>query len=152
MLVLYTADMAFPSGEPAADYTVAVRPRGSNQLARIFTDNTGGTPTDNPLTTDEFGTGTFYAAPGDYVSVIAGTLFDYRIDPSFTDPVWSGLWVHNQTTASSTWSVTHRFGAFPHVNVTVSNGAVQADVAYPDDESTTITFGAPVTGVAYLRR
>lgn len=152
MLVLYTSDMGFPNGQPAANYTVAVRPRGSNQLARLFTDSTGNSRADNPITTDEFGTGTFYAAPGDYVSVIAGELFDYRIDPSFTDPVLSGLWVHHQSTPSDAWAVAHRFGAFPHVTVTVANGAVQADVTYPDDETTDIAFGAPVTGIAYLRR
>lgn len=152
MLVLYTADMNFPGGQSAANYTVAVRPLGSNQLARLFSDAAGENRADNPLTTDEFGTGTFYAAPGDYVSVIAGERFDYRVDPSFTDPVWSGLWVHNQSTPSNPWLVAHRFGVFPHVTVTVSNGVIQADVTHPDDENTSIAFGSPVTGIAYLRR
>lgn len=152
MLVLYTADMSFPGGSSASNYTVAVRPRGSNQLARLFKDDTGSTRADNPLTTDDFGTGTFYAAPGDYVSVIAGTVFDYRIDSSFTEPVWRGLWIHDQNTPSSTWDVAHRFGVFPQVTVTMNGTVVTAEVTHTDDEHTSIGFGAPVTGIAYLRR
>ncbi len=152
MLVRYTADLSFPDGSPAADYTTPVCLRGSNQYVRLFTDSTGSTPLTNPLTTDSEGNGLFYAAPGDYVSTIAGTMFDYRIDPSFTGVVWPGLWVHDQTVAASVWSVAHRFGSFPQVTVKVVNEVVYADVAYPDDEHVTITFGDPVTGTAYLRR
>jgi hypothetical protein len=152
VLVLYDADLSFPDGSPAADYTVPVCLRGSNQYARLFTDSTGDTPLDNPLTTDSEGNGMFYASPGDYVSMIAGTIFDYRISTSFVGSVWPNLWVHDQAITASTWAIPHRFGSFPQVSIKVANEVVYADVAYPDDEHVTISFGDPVTGTAYLRR
>lgn len=152
MLVPYLADMYFPDGSPAADYTTAVRPRASNQLALLFTDGTGTTPADNPVTTDEFGVASFWAAPGDYVSIIAGAVFEYQVEPSFTDPVWPDLWVHAQTVLSAVWSVDHCFGIPPSVELVLSGQETEAAVAHPTTLLTTITFGVPVTGTAYLRR
>jgi len=144
--------MYFPDGSPAADYTTAVRSRASNQLTLLFTDDTGETPADNPITTDEFGTGSFWAAPGDYVSVIAGTVFEYQIEPSFTGPVWPGLWVHTQSVPSVVWTIAHQFGVPPSVEVVFLGQETEADVTHQSVTGTTITFGAPVTGTAYLRR
>lgn len=152
MLVPYLADMYFPDGNPAANYPIAVHPRASNQLALLFTDNTGATPAGNPITTDEFGVGSFCAAPGDYVSIISGNVFEFQVDASHTDPVWPGLWIHTQASPASVWTVEHHFGMRPSVDLVMSGEETNAAVAHPDDETTTITFGAPVAGVAYLRR
>lgn len=151
-LVPYLADMYFPGGSPAADYTTAVRPRASNQLALLFTDSNGATPADNPVTTDEFGMASFWAAPGDYVSIIAGTVFEYQVNPSFTDPVWPDLWVHTQTVPSAVWTAVHCFGVHPSVDLVLSGQEAEAAVAHSSTSLTTITFGVPVTGTAYLRR
>lgn len=152
MLVLYTVSPLFPGGDPATEYPVSVILRGGNQLALLFTDQTGSTPAPNPITTDEFGVATFYAAPGDYAIPLAGADFGAHVDPSFTDPVWPGLWVHTQSTPATAWEIAHHFGVRPHVDVIVSGEAAEAAVAHPDNEHTTITFGAPTAGAAHLRR
>ena len=152
MLALYTVSPLFPGGDPAAEYPVSVIIRGGNQLALLFTDQTGATAVPNPVTTDEFGVASFYAAPGDYVVHLAGADFGVNVDSSFTDPVWPGLWVHTQLTPAAAWSVAHHFGVRPQVDVVISGESAEAAVAHPDSENTTITFGAPTAGVAHLRR
>lgn len=152
MMVLYTAALLFPGGTPAANYPVTVKHRASNREALLLTDATGTTQADNPTMTDDFGQATFWAAPGYYVTDLAGEIFEYQVDPSITDPVWPDLWVHTQSTPASVWQIAHHFGIRPHVEVMVEDEVVHEVVQHPDDEHTTITFGAPFTGVAYLRR
>lgn len=151
-MVLYMAALWFPGGTPATDYDVTVRHRASNREALLFTDSTGTTQADNPVTTDEFGQAMFWAPPGHYVTDLAGTLFDYQVDPSITDPVWPDLWVHTQSTAATVWEIAHHFGVHPQVEVLVGGDVTQAAVSHPDDEHTTIAFGEPTAGIAHLRR
>ena len=149
MLALYTAALWFPGGSPAANYAVTVHHRASNQEALLFTDSTGTTPASNPVTTDDFGQATFWAPPGHYVTDLAGALFDYQVDSSITDPVWPDLWVHTQSTDSVEWEIAHHFGVRPQVDVLASGPWT---VEHIDDENVSITFTAPTSGVAHLRR
>lgn len=148
-MVLYTASLWFPGGTPATNYPVTVLHRASNREALLFTDATGTTRADNPVTTDDFGQAMFWAPPGHYVTNLAGTLFDYIVDSSITDPVWPDLWVHTQSTPAVEWEITHHFGVRPQVDV-LAIGTWTVD--HTDDEHTTITFAAPVSGTAHLRR
>lgn len=149
MMVLYTASLWFPGSRPATRYPVMVLHRGSNREALLFTDATGTTRADNPVTTDEFGQAAFWAPPGHYVTDLVGTLFDYVVDSSITDPVWPDLWVHTQSTPAVEWAIDHHFGIRPQVDV-LAAGTWTVD--HVDDEHTTITFSAPVSGIAHLRR
>lgn len=151
-IVLYSTYLEFPGGGAAADYPVSIWPRASNQMALLFTDGGALTPADNPLTTDGDGQAVFWAAPGDYVALLAGERFGVPVDDTFTDPVWPNLWVHEQVSAASVWSVAHHFGVRPQVEIIVSGEVAEAAVAHPTDETTTITFGSPQVGAAYLRR
>lgn len=151
-LIRYAQYLTYADGNPVADSTALVNLVGGNVAVPVFADKAGTTPLTNPVPTDSDGLLAFYAAPGAFYTDISGTLFHYPVDASETDPAWPGTFVHDQASASSTWTVAHHFGVEPSVNVIVAGQAVQADVAHPDDETTTISFGAPATGTAYLRR
>lgn len=60
-------------------------------------------------------------------------------------------YVHNQMSASSTWSVQHNLNKFPSVSVVDSgNNMVVGDVEYIDENNLTITFNASFSGKAYI--
>lgn len=151
-LVLYSSPLFFPSGNPAANVLLPVRPRASNQLALLFTNASGLSPASNPVLTDASGYMTFWAAPGDYVAWLAGSLFPIEVDDSFTDPVWADLWIHAQSTPATEWTVDHHFGVRPQVEVLIGTQQTSVDIMHVSSETTLITFGDPVTGSAYLRR
>lgn len=151
-LVLYSTMLFYPGGGLASGAEVSIRLQGSNQPALLFTTAAGTTAADNPVTADEIGQITFWAAPGNYVTELAGETFTVPIDPSHTAPVWPDLWVHEQSTPAAVWTVNHHFGTLPWVDVVVSGATFEAEVTHSDVETTTITFGSAVSGTAYLRR
>lgn len=58
---------------------------------------------------------------------------------------------HNQSSASSTWNVTHNLGKFPSISVIDSSkNVVVGDVQYIDANRLTITFTAAFSGKAYM--
>lgn len=152
-LVLYSLMLFYPGGGgPAAGVDFDVTLCGSNVLSTLFTDAAGTTPQANPVTSDSMGMIAFYASPGMYRTDLAGSMFEIPIDESFTDPVFSDLWTHTQSSPASVWTIDHHFGTHPLVQVIASGVEVEAEVAHPSASQTTITFGVPVTGTAYLRR
>lgn len=59
--------------------------------------------------------------------------------------------IHTQSSASSTWNVTHELGGRPSVTIVDSAGTVVVgDVVYNSNTSITVTFSAPFSGFAYL--
>lgn len=69
---------------------------------------------------------------------------------NFVLPV-GGNYTHNQSTASSTWTITHNLGFRPAVSVVDSGGNhVIGDVNYVSVNALTISFSAPFGGSAYL--
>jgi hypothetical protein len=152
MLVLYSTFLYFAGGGPASNYLASIFPRASNQLTLLFADEDGTTPIDNPLTTDSEGLVSFYAAPGDYEARYGGNVAPVPIDESVGQPVWPDVWIHTQSSPQSTWTVQHHFGLPPHVSVVIDGLESSAEVQHADDETTLITFGIPVTGIAHLRR
>lgn len=61
------------------------------------------------------------------------------------------LFVYNQVSASSSWSIAHNLGFHPAVVVTDSAGnQVYGTVSYPDLNTCVVTFGAPFSGRADL--
>ncbi len=150
-LIKYGQYLTYPDGSPAADASFPVQLLGGNVLIPTFTSKAGTTPLTNPVLTDGDGLLTFYAAPGAFFTDIAGTLFFYPVDATEADDAWPGTFIHEQTSASSTWTVNHHFGVEPSVTVLVSGQVADADVTHTNSETTVITFGAPTSGVAYLR-
>ena len=60
-------------------------------------------------------------------------------------------YVHNQMSASSTWSVQHNLNKFASVSVVDSgNNIVIGDVEHIDENNLTITFNASFSGKAYI--
>jgi len=70
------------------------------------------------------------------------------LPPAGAEP--EGVLVFTQTNPASIWTVVHNFGYYPSVTVLVGGEEVDADVAYPDDNTVTITFGTPQVGEARL--
>ena len=63
----------------------------------------------------------------------------------------SSSYVHTQTEPAATWIVTHNLGYRPAVTVFDGGGAlVVSDFVHNSTSSLTVTFGAPLAGVAYL--
>lgn len=60
-------------------------------------------------------------------------------------------YVHEQTTAASTWTVNHGKGFFLSVTVVDSAGTqVEGEVTYQDSSTIVIQFAAPFSGTVYL--
>lgn len=60
-------------------------------------------------------------------------------------------YMHNQSSASSTWNVVHNMGKYPSVSIVDTAGdQVEASVNYISANQLTITFSAPVAGKAYM--
>jgi hypothetical protein len=151
-LVLYSQFIQFPDGTPAADFPVPVLRRGSNQLSLLFQDELGTLPAANPFVTDGDGFMSWWAAPDEYETWMSGFPLRIPIDPSHTAAVLPGLWVHQQSTPATVWTVDHHFGVEPAVSVLVAGQHTEADVTHPDAQTTVITFAVPTVGMAQLRR
>jgi hypothetical protein len=71
-----------------------------------------------------------------------------------TGPPGTGeLFVHEQSTPSSIWTVVHGLGRFPVVAVTdysTPPHEIIGDVEWTDGNTVTITFSVPQDGWAYL--
>jgi len=60
-------------------------------------------------------------------------------------------YVHNQTTASAVWNVTHSLIKKPAVTIIDEEGyEVEADVQHLSDNAVTITFSEPFAGTAHF--
>jgi hypothetical protein len=61
-------------------------------------------------------------------------------------------YVHTQSAAAATWSITHAMGTKPVVTVvSVTGQQLLTQVDYPDNNTTVITHAMPYAGTAYLR-
>jgi len=59
--------------------------------------------------------------------------------------------IHTQSSASSTWNITHELGGRPSVTIVDSAGTVVVgDVVYNSNTSITVSFSAPFSGFVYL--
>lgn len=60
-------------------------------------------------------------------------------------------YIHTQSSASSSWTITHNLGRRPSVTVVDSGGNVQiGEVLYTSDNEITVSFAAAFGGYAYL--
>lgn len=67
------------------------------------------------------------------------------------DPVNHVKYVHNQTTSSTQWNITHNLGFFPNVTVLDNeNRIIEADTVYLNTNSVRIVMNVALSGVAYL--
>jgi len=151
-LARYELYVFYPGGGLAADADVTVRLAGSNITPPLFTDAAGTVPQTSPVT-DADGLLSFYAAPGSYQAEFAGEIFPVPVAESETAEVQPGVFTHTQESPASVWTIAHRFGIQPLVDVIVGNASVSGyETAHPDTETTTVTFQTPTSGVAHLRR
>lgn len=151
-LIKYGQYLTYPDGNPVSEMPYPVMLLGGNVLIPTFADKTGTTPVSNPVMTDTDGLLTFYAAPGTYCTDVSGTMFHYEVDATEPDDAWPGTYIHLQSTPAQVWTVEHHFGVEPEVTVLVAAAVTDGEVTHPDPETTVITFGAPITGTALLRR
>lgn len=60
--------------------------------------------------------------------------------------------LYSQVAPAATWTISHGLGTKPSVTIVADDGSeLIAEVEYPDDQTTVITFGQPYSGLAYLR-
>lgn len=60
-------------------------------------------------------------------------------------------YVHNQTTASSTWTINHNLSKYPsYVVVDSANDEVEGSVTYINTQQMVLNFSASFTGKVYL--
>ncbi len=68
-----------------------------------------------------------------------------------TSIVEPSTYVHSQSSASSTWAISHGLGRKPSVTIVDSGGNVQiGEVLYNSDDQITVSFAAAFSGYAYL--
>ncbi len=142
-----------PNGSLLASKPARIFPRFSNVLAPIFSDAALTTPLSNPTSTDAFGFLEFYAAAGDYWIFVNGIPFPEILEDDEANS-WHAVIVHDQVVAADPWIISHGLNTVPAVTVIDSTGAGVgfAQVNYIDLNNVEIDFGAPMIGIAYLRR
>lgn len=60
-------------------------------------------------------------------------------------------YVHDQMSASATWTIAHNLGKYPSVTVMDSGGSVcEGTIVYDSINQITLTFSAAFAGIAYL--
>lgn len=60
-------------------------------------------------------------------------------------------YTHSQSTASTTWTITHNLGKNPSVTVIDSGGSyIITDISYTNTNTLVLTFSAALSGTAYL--
>jgi hypothetical protein len=60
-------------------------------------------------------------------------------------------YTHNQSSASSTWSISHNLNFYPTVQIFDSaSNLVEGAVSHTDTNNITLTFSAAISGKAYL--
>lgn len=153
-LAPYSERYWYPDETLAAGVPLHVFPRNSNVHAVLWADQAGTIPLTNPVTTDANGFATFFVENGDYWGFIRGQAFYLIIDldPNLTH-VWPSTFRWVQAAPAATWVIPHGLNSQPAVTTLDTNAQIiLGDVTYADDDNLTITFGAPVAGVAYLRR
>lgn len=153
-LARYREQFWYDTEALAVNVPAHVFPRFSNIHALIYADSAGTIPLSNPVNTDGSGFLDFWIENGDYWVRINGQGF-YTIvdlDPSLTH-VWPSTFQWDQPVAATTWVIAHGLNSFPAVlAIDTGNEQVFGEVVYANDDSLTITFAAPTSGVAYLRR
>ena len=106
----------------------------------------------------------FYAAsdPSDalgssgdfYINTSSGELWGPKGELSWDSdplPLIPKRFTHNQSSASSSWSITHTLDGFPSVTVVDSAGTVVVGtVSYNSTSSVTVSFESAFAGKAYL--
>lgn len=150
-LIRYSQYITYPDGNPAATIPLAVWLLGGNVPVPLFSNKAGTLPLPNPTMTDADGLISVYAAPATLTAELAGQVFPLLVDDTETDPAWPGVYIHTQAAPAAVWTIDHHIGVQPAVTVLIGGQVSEGDVEHPTNEQTTITFGAPATGVAHLR-
>jgi hypothetical protein len=142
-----------PDGTLAVGDRLLIFNRLTNTLVPLFADVGGVTPVPNPVTIGPGGVLDFYADAGDYWFYAPGFNSRYvlELDPD-VDVIWPVTYRHTQAAPSSVWSITHGLESEPAVQVVLAGEIVESEVTYQSQDALTITFSAPQTGRAYLRR
>ena len=94
----------------------------------------------------------FYDIGLDLVTSNGGLIQDeYYAVAAWPEGVNDKHYAHNQSSASTTWSITHNLNKFPSVTVVLSTGQKgYGDVTYTDENNLTISFTGAESGKAYM--
>lgn len=60
-------------------------------------------------------------------------------------------YIHNQPSASTTWTINHNLGFYPNITVVDSSGnVVEGSYSYPNETTIIASFSGAFSGKAYL--
>lgn len=103
-----------------------------------------------------------YGSIGDYyIDVETGDFYGPKTDAGWPDtPFFTAVttvtqqnerYIHNQSSPSTSWSITHPLGGRPSVTVVDTAGTVViGEVTYNSNTQVTVTFTSAFSGFAYL--
>ena len=81
-------------------------------------------------------------------NITAGKYYGFAVYPELAS---DKHFTFTQSTAATTWNITHNLGKFPSVSVVDSgNSIVYGNVAYTSENALTVTFSAAFSGKAYM--
>ena len=139
----------FTSGAPARDWPIRVETE-AGVLVSLFHDAAGLDPAPNPKHTDQYGNLFFYTTPGDYFLEYGTARIPILVEELETG-AGSETYTHVEPSPAAVWNVTHNLGMYREPLVFLASDPltpVYADLAFPDNNHTTIIFDAPVAGRA----
>lgn len=141
--------LEYPNGNSAALDDVLVVLRNTTTAAALFKNDIGQALA-NPVFTDEFGNLSFFVEGGLYDLLVNGARIPIYVSESASGSAAS--YVHQQTSPAGTWIIPHGLGKHPDVVITLEGSIEQvySDVSFPDLNTVSIEFNAPVAGFAYL--
>lgn len=84
-----------------------------------------------------------------------GQVLGYGIVIGSADAVWRPVdlgYVHTQSPASDTWTITHRLGIRPGgvLSIDDTGARIVGDITFSDANTLVMTFGSPREGTAYV--
>lgn len=154
-LAPYREPFWYPDNSPASGQKLYVFPRSGPPLAQLWADQAGTIPLPNPLVLPPNGIADCWVLAGDYWGYINGQSYYLVVDlDENLTRVWPATFVHDHPVPETSWLIMHGLTSFPAVSVldTDDQEIPGVDVQYHDQDSLTISFGAPIAGTAYLRR
>ena len=73
------------------------------------------------------------------------------LDNTFISASFNYAYIHDQSSPSTTWVITHNLGKYPSVTIVDSaNSEIIGEVNYSNTNSLTLTFSAAFSGKAYI--
>jgi hypothetical protein len=148
--ILVTENFRYANGQVAAHQAISVFVRDTSTFASLYEDELATIPLSNPLSADAVGNLNFYVEEGSYDFFVFGTRVPFDVDAATGA---ESPFVHVQSSAAATWTVTHNRGTKPPLVLELDSSPgerVYSDVTYPDLNHAVVEWPSAETGRAYI--